>query len=141
MIHASISEKGLIKKNPSKKNYDENAYSDQTLSTKNSGATTKDDLEEYICLATKKSTYIWFTNSLQCLVTLTSVSTNEDYNAINAEHSFNLYVMIGIMCMWMVPQRSGIYSTFKPRFDMYAFIHGSEVREYPPPDLIAISLH
>lgn len=50
-------------------------------------------------------------------------STNEDYNAINAEHSFNLYVMIGIMCMWMVPQRSGIYSTF----DVYAFIHGSEI--------------
>lgn len=41
-------------KNPSKKNYDENAYSNQTLSTKNSGATTKDDLEEYMCLATKK---------------------------------------------------------------------------------------
>lgn len=111
------------------------------LSTKNSSATTKDNLEEHKCFK-NKSLYLWFKplrNAIphrlqvyQCKQCLDK--SCHQYKFLNGELSFNLYVKRSQRSYMVSIQHSGLDLT-------RVCVYESEVREYPPPDLITVALH
>ncbi len=114
-------------------------YRNQMLSTKNSSATTKDNIEDH------KSLYLWFKplhNAIphrlqmqvyQCKQCLDK--SCHQYTFLNGELSFNLYVKRSqkIICMVSI-HHSGLDLTC-------VCVYESAVRDHPPPDLITVALH